>query len=53
MGYKQFWEIWDGTSAFKSPSQGVATHIFAAFHPDLDKPGELIDSMNTGFRELM
>ncbi|KFY38226.1 hypothetical protein V494_04483 [Pseudogymnoascus sp. VKM F-4513 (FW-928)] len=23
---------------FKSPSQGVATHIFAAFHPSLDSP---------------
>ncbi|KAH8601795.1 dehydrogenase [Bisporella sp. PMI_857] len=28
---------WGDHLPFKTPSQGVATHIFAAFHPDLDK----------------
>lgn len=47
MGYKQFWTWAD--DSFKSASQGAATHIYAAFHPDLDKPGELLVLVNTGF----
>ncbi|RFU24733.1 hypothetical protein B7463_g11605, partial [Scytalidium lignicola] len=35
LGYKQFW---DRPYEFKTPSQGVATHVFAAFHPSLDDP---------------
>ncbi|KAI0969526.1 short-chain dehydrogenase [Xylaria arbuscula] len=33
LGLKRYW---DQPFAFKTPSQGVATHVFAAFHPSLD-----------------
>ncbi|KAG9233256.1 dehydrogenase [Amylocarpus encephaloides] len=33
LGYRSHW---DHPFVAKSPSQGVATHIFAAFHPSLD-----------------
>ncbi|ERS99618.1 short-chain dehydrogenase [Sporothrix schenckii 1099-18] len=31
-------EFWDQPFMLKSPAEGVATHIFAAFHPALEKP---------------
>ncbi|KAI0160125.1 dehydrogenase [Xylariaceae sp. FL1272] len=31
-------EYWNDQFAFKTPSAGVATHMFAAFHPSLDAP---------------
>ncbi|CAM1507601.1 Fc.00g072420.m01.CDS01 [Cosmosporella sp. VM-42] len=35
LGYRS---VWDKPHEFKTPSQGVATHVFAAFHPSLDSP---------------
>ncbi|KAF4633527.1 hypothetical protein G7Y89_g4591 [Cudoniella acicularis] len=34
-GYRAFWGL---PYHFKTPSQGVATHVFAAFHPSLEFP---------------
>ncbi|KAI1259720.1 hypothetical protein F5Y18DRAFT_442896 [Xylariaceae sp. FL1019] len=31
-------EYWNDQFTFKTPSAGVATHVFAAFHPSLDAP---------------
>lgn len=31
--------FWNAEHKFKTPSQGVATHVFAAFHPSLDSSG--------------
>jgi hypothetical protein len=36
--------FWGQTFQFKTPSQGVATHVFAAFHPSLDSSGQCIAS---------
>ncbi len=35
MGYRS---IWDQPLNVKSPAEGVATHVFAAFHPSLEAP---------------
>ncbi|KIH91986.1 hypothetical protein SPBR_01874 [Sporothrix brasiliensis 5110] len=31
-------EFWDQPFMLKSPAEGVATHVFAAFHPALEEP---------------
>jgi hypothetical protein len=36
LGNRSYWEK---EVVFKTPSEGVALHVHAAFHPSLDTPG--------------
>lgn len=39
LGYKSFWDL---PFQFRTLSQGVATHVLAAFHPSLEESGAYI-----------
>jgi NAD(P)-dependent dehydrogenase (short-subunit alcohol dehydrogenase family) len=40
-GHSQFW-VDDLSALFKTMEQGVATHVFAAFHPSISATGKFV-----------
>lgn len=42
-GHSEFW-VHDLSALFKNMEQGVATHVFAAFHPSISATGKLFYS---------
>lgn len=45
-GHSEFW-VHDLSALFKTMEQGVATHVFAAFHPSISATGKLFYSCHT------